>query len=618
VAEQEFGITAEIFYLNMAIAKAVGLDLYDEVAEGWHYMRGLGDWLFRSIAFPDIADNSDAYLATIYPDGDKRLTEFKDRIASLPAVIGDALAAYVAEHDLASYDLVGLTSMFSQNMASFAVARIVKESNPGALVIMGGANCEHPMGAVIAENVHWVDYVFSGPAITSFRQFLRCWQQDAPVIPIPGVLEHRGHTRPSLPLVTGSPAPVVGTRNDIDEPIPLDYDGYLAAVDHYFPDHGIAPALLFETSRGCWWGERSQCTFCGLNGTGMTYTAMSPGQAVAHISALFRYAGQIGMLEGVDNILPRSYVTDVLPLLQTPPSMSIRFEIKVGLTDRDLVTLARAGVREVQPGIESLATATLRLMRKGCTAFQNVMLLRGMRGVGIKPHWLLLVGFPGEQEAVYEKYEKDLPLLTHLHPPSSVFPVRFDRYSPYFDEREDYGLDLRPMVFYEFVYPFKETALADLAYYFDNNDTEAGYIQACLRHLGPLRATVSRWRGLWDRPDQAPPQLRLIEETRSVDGALILDSRTGQREFRAVSTPGVRLLAALGRPLDLAHASERAGLNSEQGGIEMRRLVEAGLVFAERGRYLSLVVDPYLSEKVGNPRDSGTGIREPQALVYQK
>lgn len=613
VAEHEFGIPTSIFYLNMLVAEVVGLELYDEIADGWHYMRGLGDWLFRSIAFPDITDNAAEYLTRIYPGQDERLAEFKRDVVRLPPVIGAAVADYIAQHDIASYELVGLTSMFSQNMASFAVARMVKECNPGATVIMGGANCEDPMGAVIAANVKWIDYVFSGPAINSFRQFLRCWQAGVPVVSIPGVFGPAAEpARPPLPVIAARPASAVpaptaaapaavapaaaapiaavGSRNDINEPIPLDYDGYLDALDHHFPDHTVAPSLLFETSRGCWWGERSHCTFCGLNGTGMTFSAMSPERAVAHISALFRYAGRVSMLEGVDNILPRSYLTEVLPSLRTPAGMSIRFEIKVGLTDRDLLTLSRAGVREVQPGIESLATTVLRLMRKGSTAFQNIMLLRSMRAIGIKPHWLLLVGFPGEPEDVYQKYARDLPLLTHLQPPSSVFPVRFDRYSPYFDERDRYGLDLHPMEFYEHVYPFNREALEDLAYYFDNGDTQADYIQTCRRHLGSLRAIISRWHELWDRPDGVIPQLRLIEETRSADGAVVLDSRAGQPEFRAVSGPGVKLLAALYRPLDLTHASERAGLSNNQGAEELRRLEAAGLVFSERGKYLSLLV----------------------------
>ena len=31
------------------------------------------------------------------------------------------------------------------------------------------------------------------------------------------------------------------------------------------------PSVFVETSRGCWWGERMHCTFCGLNGATMAY-----------------------------------------------------------------------------------------------------------------------------------------------------------------------------------------------------------------------------------------------------------------------------------------------------------------------------------------------------------
>ena len=37
---------------------------------------------------------------------------------------------------------------------------------------------------------------------------------------------------------------------------------------------------FFETSRGCWWGERMHCTFCGLNGATMSYRSKSPRRAV--------------------------------------------------------------------------------------------------------------------------------------------------------------------------------------------------------------------------------------------------------------------------------------------------------------------------------------------------
>jgi len=51
------------------------------------------------------------------------------------------------------------------------------------------------------------------------------------------------------------------------------YGSFLDALETNFPDGAVEPLLLFETSRGCWWGERSHCTFCGLNGLDLAYRA---------------------------------------------------------------------------------------------------------------------------------------------------------------------------------------------------------------------------------------------------------------------------------------------------------------------------------------------------------
>ena len=65
----------------------------------------------------------------------------------------------IDKYRLAEADLVGFTSMFTQNVASFALARLLKESRPEIVIAMGGANCESPMGEEIARHVPAVDYV---------------------------------------------------------------------------------------------------------------------------------------------------------------------------------------------------------------------------------------------------------------------------------------------------------------------------------------------------------------------------------------------------------------------------------------------------------------------------
>ena len=59
--------------------------------------------------------------------------------------------------------------------------------------------------------------------------------------------------------------PVHRLTKDLDKlPYP-DYDDYVLTqkqLNLVFPGD---PALHIEGSRGCWWGQKHQCTFCGLN-----------------------------------------------------------------------------------------------------------------------------------------------------------------------------------------------------------------------------------------------------------------------------------------------------------------------------------------------------------------
>lgn len=44
--------------------------------------------------------------------------------------------------------------------------------------------------------------------------------------------------------------------------------------------------LQFETARGCWWGAKQHCTFCGLNGDTMNFRSKSPARAVLSTAVL--------------------------------------------------------------------------------------------------------------------------------------------------------------------------------------------------------------------------------------------------------------------------------------------------------------------------------------------
>src|SRR2546427_13090875 len=101
-------------------------------------------------------------------------------------------------------------------------------------------------------------------------------------------------------------------------------------MSEYSPAGKVEPMLFFETSRGCWWGERAHCTFCGLNGQTMAYRAMKPENAMRQFDWLFSHAPWATKYCCTDNIMPMDYLTDVFPKITPPPGASIFYEVKVG------------------------------------------------------------------------------------------------------------------------------------------------------------------------------------------------------------------------------------------------------------------------------------------------
>ena len=68
--------------------------------------------------------------------------------------------------------------------------------------------------------------------------------------------------------------------------------------------------------------------------------------------------------------------------------------------------------------------------------------------------WNLLYGFPGETREDYEQILAMLPSIEFLDPPVACGPIRMDRFSPYFETPEEFGLtnDVRPMNAYPFLF----------------------------------------------------------------------------------------------------------------------------------------------------------------------
>jgi hypothetical protein len=128
--------------------------------------------------------------------------------------------------------------------------------------------------------------------------------------------------------------------------------------------------------------------------------------------------------------------------------------------------------------------------------------------------WQLLWGFPGDELADYEETLRLIPLLHHLNPPGSAGQFTVDRFSPYFDRPEWYGIsNLRPIEAYYDAFP--STAEIDkLAYYFEGDFP--GRLHAHSEMAGAITAAAEAWRAAWCNAQGEMPKLtvrRLIGET---------------------------------------------------------------------------------------------------------
>ncbi len=89
--------------------------------------------------------------------------------------------------------------------------------------------------------------------------------------------------------------------------------------------------IPFESSRGCWYGAKSQCTFCGLHEIMQFRERTRPIQLLSELNFTHWQPERYGEKHffAVDLIMPRSYFKQLLPQLESMNSgWQIFYEVK--------------------------------------------------------------------------------------------------------------------------------------------------------------------------------------------------------------------------------------------------------------------------------------------------
>ena len=591
---KQIGVKSDVHYLNIKFAEKIGIELYESISDASAFFP---EWFFSTVLFGPQGlglvkntwdDLRSTELGSKMTERLKALTNDSEELCL--KIVNDYVPQYIDEclagTDWSQYRVIGFSATFAQTLASLLLAKQIKDRHPDIKIVMGGANVDSEMGFEVIKACDWIDYVVHGEAERSFPQLLNNIYNEDFSQKIPGVSTRRGNEiEPGF-----NDAQLLRDLNE--SPMP-DYSDYIREAQRANIDKRLRIKLSFESSRGCWWGAKAHCTFCGLNASNMAFRKKEPSRVYEEILTLAEQYRCL-TLNATDNILDMGYFKQLLPrLAEADLDLCLFYEVKANLTREQVRKLAASGITQIQPGIESFDTELLRMMRKGVTGIQNIQLLKWCYEDGIDPFWNILYGFPGERAEQYKDLPRLLRLLSHLRPPSGMTPVIFERFSPYHFDKDKFKLKLTPFPLYGKLYP-STVDFDKVAYYF--HGTWEGQTMDPEEYLAPALEVHQEWLARWEEGrtvfyyEKGPGFLTLYDNRPLVKGGGLRFRRLNLNEKQArvyLFCDEKRSFNAIQQMLNEGNDNP---MPESKLRIMMNQFVEQGLMYSEDDCYLSLAV----------------------------
>lgn len=501
------GIKTSILYANLLFAECIGVKKYQQISRALMSMHTmLGERIFAKAAYdsmPPLGIDFFKRYDDNFNDNFLSLSSVDEMnyIANLAYEWSDMLSEEIARQQ---FKIVGVTTGHQQTNAAISLINRIKKKNPNIICTMGGSACDGEMAEGVQTLSSNIDYIFAGESEISWREFLE---------------NYKKNDLPKERIISSK------FLSDLDE-IDCDENAY---CDYYnqlnnlnLPkDEGIS--ILYESSRGCWWGEHNKCTFCGVNGWNKHYRYKSEQKVMDDISRMLEANPEVKHIQMVDTLMPRKYLSKLLPKIKEKfPHISIFYEQRADLTIQQVVQLKHAGINYTQVGVEALSTNLLKLVNKGVDAEQNIKFLRYAKSVGLLIGWNLLTEIPNENANDWVEFLDLVPMIYHLNPPLLIRPLEIARFSPYHEFPEKYGIhNMTPNEVYSEIFP-KTADIENIAWLFNAEYKCATKDNKELNNQ--IKDVVSEWMNKWKSGKINIPTLKVIKNN---DMFLIEDSRFG-------------------------------------------------------------------------------------------
>ncbi len=578
------GIESRVFHLNLLLLRHVTGVTYQQISSYW----ALNEFVFTGALDEHISqDQADCLLERCHaqcdptvpfsytdPDDFGRVL-IKLRTEIVPRYLNDCAAEILAYQPT----MVGFTCLFDQTMAAAALARVLKSRAPGIQIVLGGYALEGPPGLEVLNAFPQVDAVAAGDGEPIIGAIARASAGLGKLEAVPGVLTR---TNPS-----GLPR----AKFELDKsPLP-DYSDWFRDLQRAERDDKvkiITTVLPVESSRGCWWGQKQHCIFCGIDDETMSYRSKRAETVLSQLAEMRRLYGTDIPYRFSDYIFPHHFTNDLLPkLAEVEPRYVLHCEIKANQNDERIRAFANAGFTEMQPGIESFDTNVLKLMRKGVTGIQNVHTVKLGYRYGVLINYNILCAIPGEKHEWYLRMVDLLPRLYHLTPPVTRTETIVTRFAPLQTDPSFFNIATPPRHHRCYDSLFSQEFLQETGFCLDNY---AYYFERPIPFDVKSHPTyrtlifeVDHWKKLHTE--------REVELSFELDDNLlhIKDTRFDEpREFELNEDDTTVYLACDGAPQTLAALARQTGLSPERVSECVSSLDREALVWIEDELVLGL------------------------------
>lgn len=479
-----------------------------------------------------------------------------------------------------AYDLIGFSVAFdAQKLPSAALARRLKLREPGLKILFGGTGCDGEMAPALLERFPEVDAVLKGEGDTLFLPVAEALVANRALDKI-GQLAWR---TPESVICVNPDRPAFNRMDSLPEP---DYRPFLE--QRAASPYAIGPVtLMFEGSRGCWWGDKQHCEFCGIRAVRLGFRSRDADGVLKSIDHLVRFGAQ--SVYATDAILDLNHMRNVLPALarkrrQESPAWKLFYEIKSNAKRSDYALMAAAGVGAVQPGIESFSSAALKRIRKGATGLQQVAALKWCATYDINVIFGILVGLPGESARELRDMIATMRRLHHLCAPVAANPLALHSFSPYAADPAKHGIrDIAPFPLQRLIYQSDDALLSRLCYELDfriEGHDDPDYLAA--------REEIAQEVLAWQSDYVSGHRLFVLDRT---SGALLV-RRTPERgpTLTPLERDHSAVLRACTGIASTGKIAAQTGLSEAATRQILEEFSENGIVLEESDNWLSLAV----------------------------